>query len=126
MNLFKHFFSRGIQITTCHVPKELSRYISYAIQKGAKVSAVVNDTKPQPPPLLQGGLEILITMNVAWDHESNIRILQEKVLRINFTCYKDESNEIRRSIDAIEADETDSDSDNDNGNDVVLLNKINE
>ena len=75
------------------------------------MSAVVNDTKPQPSPLLQGGLENLITMNVASDHESNIQILQEKVLRINFTCYKDESNEIRRSIDAIEADETHSDSD---------------
>ena len=65
-------------------------------------------------------------MNVAWDHESHIRILQEKVLRINFTCYKDESNEIRRIIDTIEADETDSDSDNDNGNGVILLNKTNE
>ena len=67
-------------------------------------------------------------MNATWDHESNIRILQEKVLRIIFTCYKDESNEIRRSIDVIEADETDSDSDNDNdnGNDIVLLNKTNE
>ena len=62
-----------------------------------------------------------VSMNVAWDHKSNIRILQQKVLRINFTCYKDESNEILQSIDAIEADETDSDSDNDNGNDVVLL-----
>ena len=38
MHLFQHFFSR----------KELSRYISYAIQKGAKVLAVENDTKPQP------------------------------------------------------------------------------
>ena len=90
------------------------------------MSAVVNDTKPQPSPLLQGGLEILITTNVAWDHESNIQILQQKVISINFTCYKDESNDIRRSIDAIEADETHSDSDNDNGNDVVLLNKTNE
>ena len=106
--------------------KNHARHIPYAIQKGAKASAVVNDTKRQPSPLLQGGLEILIRMNVAWDHESNIRILQEKVSCINFTCYKDESNEIRRSIDAIEADETDSDSDNDNDNDVVLLNKTNE
>ena len=65
-------------------------------------------------------------MNVAWDHERNIRILQEKVSCINFTCYKDESNEIRRSSDAIEADETESDSNNDNDNDVVLLNKTNE
>ena len=83
------------------------------------MSAVVNDTKPQPSPLLQGGLEILITMNVASEHEINIQILQEKVLRIN------ESNEICRSIDAIEADETHLDSDSDSGNDVVLLNKTN-
>ena len=69
--------------------KNHTRHISYAIQKGAKVSAVVNDTKRQPSPLLQGGLKILIRMNVAWDHKSNIRILQEKVSCINLFHVQD-------------------------------------
>ena len=31
-----------------HIPRESSRYIRFAIQKGAKVSAVVGSTKPKP------------------------------------------------------------------------------
>ena len=49
-----------------HVTKELSRHIWFAIQKGAKVSAVADKTKPKPSPLLQGGFEILIKMTVCW------------------------------------------------------------
>ena len=42
----------------------------FAIQKGAKVSAVVDNTKPKPSPPLQGGLEILIKMTVYWNNKN--------------------------------------------------------
>ena len=41
-----------------HVQKEVSRHIKFSIQKGAKLSAVVDNMKPQPSSLVQGGLEI--------------------------------------------------------------------
>ena len=47
-----------------HVAKELSIHIWFAIQKGAKVSAVVDNIKPKPSPLLQGGLETTFTKNL--------------------------------------------------------------
>ena len=89
-----------------HVPKEISGYIWFAIQKGAKVSAIVVNTEWQPSPLIQGSLEILITMKIVWENEKNIRILQEKVSRVNFKCYEDESAEIRQTIRAIVVDES--------------------
>ena len=62
-----------------HVPKELSKHIWFAIQKGAKASAIVETANPQPLPLLQGGLEILISMKIEWYKEKkNIQILKEK------------------------------------------------
>ena len=58
------------------------------------------------------GLEILITMKIVWENEKNIRILQEKVSRVNFKCYEDESAEIRKTLQATKADADD---------DVVLV-----
>ena len=40
--------------------KKLSRYIWFTSQKGAKKSAVVDNAKPYPSPLLLGGLEISV------------------------------------------------------------------
>ena len=105
-------------------PQEISRYIWFAIQKGAKVSAIVVNTERQPPPLMQGGLEILITMKIVWENEKNIRILQEKVSRVNFKCYEDKSAEIRKTIRAIEAGDTDTD--DTETNDVVLVDRTKE
>ena len=104
-----------------HVAKVLSRHIWFAIQKWAKVSAVVDNTKPKPSPLLQGGLEILIKMTVYWNNKNYIQILREKVSKINFQHYEDASKEIRESLKAIEAEETDSgDEMNDDDDDVAL------
>ena len=105
-----------------HVARELSRHIWFAIQKGAKVSAVVDNIKPKPSPLLQGGLEILIKMIVYWNNKNYVLILKEKVSKVNFQHYEDSSKEIRESVRAIEAEETDSgDEMNDGNDDVVLL-----
>ena len=60
-----------------HVPKELSRHIWFATQNRAKLSTIVDNTKPQP--LVQGGLEILNRINIVWDNK-------QKVSTINFKC----------------------------------------
>ena len=74
-----------------HVAKELSRHIWFAIQKGAKVSAVADKTKPKPSPLSQGGFEILIKMTVYWKNKNYTQILKEKVSKINSQHYEDAS-----------------------------------
>ena len=71
-----------------HVTKELSRHIWFAIQKGAKVSAVVDNTKPKSSPLLQGGLKILIKMTVYWNNKNYIQTLQEKCQRLTYKITK--------------------------------------
>ena len=73
------------------VAKELSRHIWFAIQKGGKVAAVVDKTKPKPSPLLQGGFEILIKMTVCWKDKNYTQILKEKVSKINSQHYEDAS-----------------------------------
>ena len=111
-----------VPVDVGHVAKELSRHIWFAIQKGTKVSAVVDNTKSKPSPLLQGGLEILIKVAVHWNNKNYIKILKEKVSKINFQHYEDASKEIRENVKAIEAEETDSgDKMNDDNDGVVLL-----
>ena len=76
--------AKNAPVVVGHVAKELSRHIWFAIQKGAKVPVVVDNTKPKPLPLLQGGLEILIKITVYWNNKNYIQILKEKVSNINF------------------------------------------
>ena len=53
-----------------HVAKELSRHTWFTLQKGAKVSAVVDNTKPKSSPVLQSELEILIKMTLYWNNKN--------------------------------------------------------
>ena len=71
-----------------HAAKELSGHIWFAVQKGVKISAVVDNTKPKPSPLLQGGLEILIKMTVYWSNKNYMQMLKEKVSKIKRTSVK--------------------------------------
>ena len=98
-----------------HIPREISRQLWYAMAKEADVTASVIDTRPKRSPLMQGEVEILIMVNVEWDNADGIRILKEKVESGNFPVgedeeYKDDSNEILKSIGAEEEEESDSDS----------------
>ena len=56
-------------IVVGHIPKELSCYVWYSIQEGAKYDVEVYKKKPMASPLLQGGLEIPIKVSVTWDYE---------------------------------------------------------
>ena len=47
-----------------HVPRELSRYIWYALRYGALITAEVKNERLKRSPLLQGGLEMLIKMSI--------------------------------------------------------------
>ena len=56
-----------------------------------------------------------LSVNVEWDNADVIRTLKEKVERVNFPVsedeeYKDDSNEILKSICVEEEEESDSDS----------------
>ena len=49
------------------------------MEKGAKVTVHVVNTRPKCSPLIQGELEILIIVIVEWDNATGIRISEEKV-----------------------------------------------
>ena len=47
-----------------HVPCQLSRFIWYAIKNGAQITAMVLFTKTKESPLVQGGLEIPVSIKI--------------------------------------------------------------
>ena len=92
-----------IPSTVGHIPLELSRYIWYALERGASVNAEVKSVKYKPSPLVQGGLEIPIEVTVRWAHERGLQILKEKVDSVRYPVgdeesYIDDSREILRLI----------------------------
>ena len=52
--------------TVGHVPREISRYIWYALRYGTMITAEVKDVHKKRSPLVQGGLEITIEMSILW------------------------------------------------------------
>ena len=53
-----------------HIPRELSRYIWFALELGAEITGKVKSDRHRPSPLLQGGLEIPVTVTVEWKDEN--------------------------------------------------------
>ena len=53
----------------------MSRHVSYAIREGAEFSGMVKSVAPRPSPLLQGGLEIIITMTAKWQNSKGMDVL---------------------------------------------------
>ena len=47
-----------------HIPRELSRHIWFALDLGARVTGKIKSDQYRPSPLLQGGLEIPVTVIV--------------------------------------------------------------
>ena len=84
-----------------HVPLELSRYFWFAIESGARFTARVISEKYQPSPLLQGGLEIPISVLVEWADVRCLQIFKENIDHVGYdmnTPYKDDSIEILKEI----------------------------
>ena len=98
--------------TIGHVPREISRHVWYAMLNGAELTAYVINASPKRSPLVQGGLEIPVSVSVEWDNIDGLKILMEKVDSVNFPVaegeeYKEASDEILHEI----GDEDDEDSD---------------
>jgi len=94
-------------IVVGHVPRELSRFIWYSIQEGAKYDVEVHKKKHMASPLLQGGLEIPIKVSVTWDCPDKLSILVAKVKEVEYPMigeYIDNSKEILHEL-GVEIDE---------------------
>ena len=93
-----------------HIPRELSRYMWYALDGGTIISTKVISDKYKPSPLSQGRLEIPIKVFVGWSNEKSMAILKEKVKSINYPCnmdYVDNSKKILKDLlgESMEEDE---------------------
>ena len=83
-----------------HIPRELSRYIWFAIELGAVVTGKVKSARYRLSPLLQGGLEIPVFIKVEWSNENALKILAQQVNKVTplNNEYKDDSKEILNEI----------------------------
>lgn len=84
-----------------HVPRELSRYVWYALGKGAKFTGEVISQKAKRSPLLQGGLDVPITVTVKWNDPRCLAILKAKTEEVSYpidTDYRDDSKSILDEI----------------------------
>ena len=102
-------------IVVGHIPKELSRYLWYSIQEGAKYDAEVYKKKPMASLLLQGGLEIPIKVSVTWDCLEKLSVLVEKVKDVQYPItgeYIGSSKDILHDL-GVENDEESDDGESD-------------
>ena len=103
-------------VTAGYAPRELSQYISHAIERGTICGATVLDPTPQPSPLVQGRAEVLSELLVKSNNlQQNLKKLQEKIRAVDFSKYKDQ---IRVKLKEIGVDNESSDSKADFENDV--------
>ena len=72
-----------------HVPKELSRYVWYALEQGTKFTGRVISVKPKRSPLIQGGLEIAMVVSVQWNNARSLMILKERSEEVSYSVEKD-------------------------------------
>ena len=93
--------------TVEHITREISRYLWFALQRNATITADVQDEKARRSPLVQGGLEIVIRTIVFWNNINNMDILRQKIESVNFQEYNDESRDILRELEAVIGDEED-------------------
>ena len=102
-------------IVVGHVPRELSRYVWYYIQEGAKCGVEIHKKTPMASPLLQDRLEIQIKVTVTWNQPGKLSILVAKVQVVEYPLigeYADNSKKILHEL-GIEGDEEDGEHDDD-------------
>ena len=97
-------------VTVGHIPREISRYMWYAIAHGADVTGKVDSPDPQRSPLLQGGLEIKVILTIIWENEENeenMMKLKAKLESVSSEDYTDKSADILKDMDVtiIDSDE---------------------
>ena len=82
-----------------HMPRELRRFIWYAIERGTRITTTLVSTQAKDSPLVQGGLEIPVIIKVEWENE--IKRLKKKVASLSYSLeedYVDESKDILEEI----------------------------
>ena len=62
--------SRLRPVVVGHLPREISRFTRFIILHGATVKVKVSDTKHRRSPLIQGGLEIPVEVEVQMENSS--------------------------------------------------------
>ena len=58
----KHLPGRLASVTVGHLPREISRFTRFLLMRGAEVYVTVKDAQHRRSPLVQGGLEIPISV----------------------------------------------------------------
>ena len=75
-----------------HLPREISRYTRFLISRGGNVKVTVVDSKYCRSPLIQGGLEIPVTVCIEIDSTSkNVSVLERYKKLVNEN-YKEPNN----------------------------------
>ena len=114
-----------------HMPRELSRFIWYAIERGARITATLVSTQAKDSPLVQGGLEIPFIVKVEWENEINLQRLKKKVASLSCSLeedYVDESKDILEEIlkendcDLLTSDDDDVVETEENTEELVVIN----
>ena len=93
-----------------HIPRELSRYIWFAIKRGATIQAKVISTKEKASTLKQGGLEVPICVEIVWGDTVSMEKLKTKVDSLDYKIdvdYVDDSKDILKGILAEDMEESD-------------------
>ena len=72
-----------------HIPRDLIRSICFTITNRARISAVVLSRKAKNSPLVQGGLEISISIKAELKNEINLEHLKANVSRLGYSLEDD-------------------------------------
>ena len=88
----KRFPGRLSDSVVEHLPREMSRYTRFLISRGGNVKVTVVDSKYCRSPLIQGGLEIPVTVCIEIDSTSkNVSVLERYKKLVNEN-YKEPNN----------------------------------
>ena len=104
-----------------HVPKELSRYVWYALEQGAEFTGRVISVKPKRSPLIQGDLEIPMVVSVHWSNARSLAILKEGTGEVSYVVEKDYVDDFKSILAEIKGEDIDITSDSDNDEDELEI-----
>ena len=79
---------------------------------GAKITGNVRSDKRKRSPLANGGLEIIIDIEVDWEDKEKLAILTKQVEQVNYPSYsdyRDDSKEILKDLGLDNESEDDND-----------------
>ena len=80
-----------------NVPRNVSKYIWYAMHYGAKITGKVRSNKRERPPLANGGLEIIIDIGVDWEGKEKLPILTKQVEQVHYPFYSNYCDDLKRN-----------------------------